>query len=61
MTRKRCTGKALAEWRRRAMRLHLAEFAQEETADKLGVRPYVVCRDLKWIRERPGGRCTAPN
>ena len=36
MTRKRCTGKGLAERRRRAMRLHLAEFAQEEIADKLG-------------------------
>ena len=32
MAKKRCTGKALAERRRRAMRLHLAEFSQEEIA-----------------------------
>ena len=37
MAKKRCTGKALAERRRQAMRLHLAEFTQEEIADKLGV------------------------
>jgi hypothetical protein len=51
MAKKRCTGKALAERRRRTMRLHLAEFSQEEIADKLGVHPSVVCRDLQWIRE----------
>ena len=51
MVKKRCTGKALAERRRRAMRLHLAEFTQEEIADKLGVHPSVVCRDLQWIRD----------
>ena len=51
MTRKRWTGKALAERRRRAMRLHLAEFTQEEIADNLGVRPSVVCRDLQWNRD----------
>ena len=34
MTRRRCTGKALAERRRRAMQLHLAEFTQEETAEQ---------------------------
>ena len=36
MAKKRCTGKALAERRRQAMRSHLAEFTQEEIADKLG-------------------------
>ncbi len=51
MVKKRCTGKALAERRRRAMRLHLAEFTQEEIADKLGVHSSVVCRDLQWIRD----------
>ena len=51
MAKKRCTGKALAERRRQAMRLHLAEFTQEEIADKLGVHPSVVCRDLQWIRD----------
>jgi hypothetical protein len=51
MTRKRCTGKALAERRRRAMQLHLAEFTREEIADKLGVHLSVVCRDLQWIRD----------
>jgi hypothetical protein len=51
MAKKRCTGKALAERRRRTMRLHLAEFSQEEIADKLGVHPSVVCRDLQWIRD----------
>ncbi|MGO8752989.1 MAG: hypothetical protein ACLQNE_44170 [Thermoguttaceae bacterium] len=57
MTRKRCAGKALAERRRRAMQLHLAEFTQEEIADKLGMHPSVVCRDLQWIRDSicPGG------
>ncbi|MGO8745328.1 MAG: hypothetical protein ACLQNE_05010, partial [Thermoguttaceae bacterium] len=33
------------------MRLHLAEFTQAEIADKLGVHPSVVCRDLEWIRD----------
>ena len=51
MARKRCTGKALAERRRRTMQLHLAEFSQEEIAEKLGVHPSVVCRDLQWIRD----------
>ena len=51
MTKRRCTGKALAERRRRAMQLHLAEFSQEEIAEKLGVHPSVVCRDLQWIRD----------
>ena len=51
MAKKRCTGKALAERRRRTMQLHLAEFTQEEIADKLGVHPSVVCRDLQWIRD----------
>ena len=44
--RKRWTGKALAEWRRRAMQFHLAGFAQEDIADKLGVDRSVVSRDL---------------
>ena len=51
MTRKRWAGKALAERRRRAMQLHLAEFTQEEIADKLGVAPPVVCRDLQSLRD----------
>ena len=51
MTRKRCTGKALAERRRRAMQLHLAGFTQEEIADKLGVDRSVVCRDLQSLRD----------
>ena len=51
MTRKRCTGKALAERRRRAMQLHLAEFTQEEIADKVGVHRSVVCRDLQSVRD----------
>ena len=51
MTRKRCTGKALAERRRRTFQLYLAGFTQEEIADKLGVHPSVVCRDLQWIRD----------
>ncbi|MGO8752678.1 MAG: helix-turn-helix domain-containing protein [Thermoguttaceae bacterium] len=46
MTRKRCTGKALAERRRRAMQLHLAGFTQEEIAEKLGVYRSVVSCDL---------------
>ena len=45
MAKKRRSGKALAERRRRTMRLHLAEFSQEEIADKLGMHPSVVCRD----------------
>ena len=51
MAKKRRSGKALAERRRRAMQLHLAEFTQEEIAEKLGVHPSVVCRDLQWIRD----------
>ncbi len=31
--------------------LHLAEFSQEEIAEKVGVHPSVVCRDLQWIRD----------
>jgi hypothetical protein len=33
------------------MRLHLAEFTQEEIADKLGVARTVVCRDLQPARD----------
>ena len=51
MAKKRCTGKALAERRRRTMQLHLAEFTQEEIAEKVGVHRSVVCRDLQWIRD----------
>ena len=51
MTRKRCTGKALAERRRRAMHLRVAGFNQEEIADKLGVERPVVRRDLQSLRE----------
>jgi hypothetical protein len=51
MTRTRWAGKALAERRRRAMQLHLAEFTQEEIADKLGVERTVVCRDLQSFRD----------
>ena len=51
MTRKRCTGKALAERRRRAMHLHVAGFTQEEIAEKVGVHRPVVSRDLQSVRE----------
>jgi hypothetical protein len=51
MTRKRRTGKALAERRRWAMQLHLAGFTQEEIADKLDVDRSVVCRDLRSARD----------
>jgi hypothetical protein len=51
MPKKRLAGKALAERRRRAMQLYLAEFTQEEIAEKVGVYPSVVCRDLQWVRE----------
>ena len=51
MTRKRCTGKALAERRRRTMQLHLAGFTQEEIADKVGMHRSVVCRDLQSARD----------
>ena len=51
MTRKRRTGKALTERRRRAMRLHPAGFTEEEIADKLGVDRSVVCRDLQSARD----------
>ena len=51
MTRKRCTGKALAERRRRTFQLYLAEFTQEEIAEKVGVHRSVVSRDLQWIRD----------
>ncbi|MGO8749107.1 MAG: hypothetical protein ACLQNE_24370 [Thermoguttaceae bacterium] len=51
MTRKRCTGKALAERRRRTFQLYLAEFTQEEIADKVGVHRSVVSRDLQSVRD----------
>jgi hypothetical protein len=51
VTRKRRTGKALTERRRRAMRLHPAGFTEEEIADKLGVDRSVVCRDLQSARD----------
>ena len=67
MTRKRCTGKVLAERRRgrwqlylaqftqeeiaRTFQLYLAGFTQEEIAEKVGVHRSVVSRDLQWIRE----------
>ncbi|MGO8751816.1 MAG: hypothetical protein ACLQNE_38225 [Thermoguttaceae bacterium] len=31
--------------------LYLAEFTQEEIAEKVGVHRSVVCRDLQWIRD----------
>jgi hypothetical protein len=37
--KKRCTGRALTERRRRAMRLHLAEFTQEEIAESSAYTP----------------------
>ncbi len=56
MTRKRWTGKALAERRRRGMQLHLAGFTQEEITDKLGLARTAVCRDLQSFRDaRPSG------
>ncbi len=51
MTRKRCTGKALAERRRRAMQFHIAGFTREEIAEKVGMHRSAVCRDLQWIRD----------
>ncbi len=51
MTRKRLAGKALAERRRRTFQLYLAEFTQEEIAEKVGVHPSVVCRDLQSARD----------
>jgi hypothetical protein len=51
MAKKRCTGKALAERRRRTFQLYLAEFSQEEIADKVGVHAYVVCRNLQTFRD----------
>ncbi len=51
MAKKRCTRKALAERRRRTFQLYLAEFSQEEIAEKVGVHSSVVCRDLQWIRD----------
>ncbi len=51
MARKRCTGKALAERRRRTFQLYLAEFTQEEIAEKVGVHASVVCRDLQAFRD----------
>ncbi len=51
MTQKRSHSKALAQRRRGARHLHLAEFTQEEIADKLGVERPVVCRDLQSFRD----------
>ena len=51
MTQKRPHRKGLAQRRRRALQLHLAEFTQEEIADKLGVERPVVCRDLQSARD----------
>ena len=51
MAKKRCTGKALAERRRRTFQLYLAEFTQEQIAEKVGVHRSVVCRDLQSFRE----------
>ena len=51
MTRKRCTGKALAERRWRALQLCLAGFTQEEIAEKVGRHRSVVSRDLQWVRD----------
>ena len=51
MAKKRCTGKALAQRRRRTFQLYLAEFSQEEIAEKVGVHPSVVCRDLQAFRD----------
>ncbi len=47
----RRTGKALAERRRRTMQFHLAGFAQEEIAEKLGMHRSVVSRDLQLARD----------
>ena len=51
MTRKRCTGKALAERRWRALQLYLAGFTQEEIAEKVGMDRSVVSRDLQSVRD----------
>ncbi len=51
MARKRCTGKALAERRRRTFQLYLAEFTQEEIAEKVGAHRSVVSRAFRWIRD----------
>ena len=51
MARKRRTGKALGERRRRAMQLHLAGFTQKETAEKVGLARTVVFRDLQLARD----------
>ncbi|MGO8747720.1 MAG: hypothetical protein ACLQNE_17245 [Thermoguttaceae bacterium] len=51
MARKRCTGKALAERRRCMFNFYVAGFTQEEIAEKVGVNPSVVCRDLQAFRD----------
>ncbi|MGO8748094.1 MAG: sigma factor-like helix-turn-helix DNA-binding protein [Thermoguttaceae bacterium] len=51
MTRKRATGKALAERRRRVFQLYVAGFTQEEIAEKVGVHRSVVSRNLQSVRE----------
>ena len=51
MTRKRRTGKALAERRRRTFQLYLAGFTQEEIAEKVGMHCSAVSRDLQLVRD----------
>ena len=51
LTRKRWTGKALAERRWRTKQLHLAGFTQEEIAGKLGADCSVFYRDLQSARD----------
>ena len=51
MARKRCTGKALAERRRRVFNFYVAGFTQEEIAEKVGRHRSVVSRDLQWVRD----------
>ncbi len=48
---KTTASQGLAQRRRRALQLHLAEFTQEGIADKLGVARPVVCRDLQSARD----------
>ncbi|MGO8751090.1 MAG: hypothetical protein ACLQNE_34525 [Thermoguttaceae bacterium] len=51
MAQTRCTGKALAERRRRTFPLHPAEFTQEEIVERAGMHRSVVCRDLQSARD----------